>query len=310
MTGIILQGINNIFTVQSGEFIRLCRIKGKVLQDSENVYNPLAPGDIVHCEGDLITERLPRKNCLVRWNRKRNNMQAIAANVDQLILIGCVSEPPLRPRFLDRGAAIAELSGIPCIIAINKTDLGINSQDEERLEAFRKLGYEIILTSTKNNTGLSELKKLCLNKRTVFYGQSGVGKSSCINAMFPGLALKTGDISAKHNRGKHTTNFGRLLTSIDLLEPDSGIEIIDTPGIRELHVMGYSIPEIAAGYIEIAEAGRECAYNSCTHRHEPGCAVKEAVKSGLIHSDRYTSYLNCIQDMQELTKQFSTPELE
>lgn len=309
--GTILQGINNIFTVRIQEQRLLCRIKGKVLAGAENNYNPLAPGDQVVCSGDMILQRLPRRNNLFRWNRKRNNMQVVAANIDQIILFASVGQPPFRPRFIDRAIVLAEQCGVPCVIVVNKLDLGIEAAESRRIDIYRELGYPVLPISAATGEGMDELYQHCLHKRSVFYGQSGAGKSTAINALFPQAAQRTGDVSSKHNRGRHTTNYGRLLTWRELgSAADEAVELIDTPGIRELHLMGFSVAQIAAGYREILQLSHECGFNSCSHQHEPDCAVRRAVDAGAIHPDRYQSYLNSVQDTLALSRQFGTPEFE
>ncbi|AFG37709.1 ribosome small subunit-dependent GTPase A [Spirochaeta africana] len=310
MTGLVLQGINNIFTVMHENQTRLCRLKGKVLDGAENSYNPLAPGDLVEFEGELILRRHPRRNCLFRWNRKRNNMQAVAANVDQVVLFGSVGEPPFRPRFIDRALVLAELAGIPAVVVINKSDLTATAAEQERIDVYRQVGYRVHRISALTGDGLEDLRHILADKRSVLYGQSGVGKSSCINAMYPDCKLKTGEVSRKHNRGRHTTNYGRLLTAAELGSQGSATAIIDTPGIRELHIMGYTEYEIASGYREIAALAPGCSYNGCTHIHEPDCAVRAAVDRGELHPDRFASYAKTRADMQDLTKQYGVPRFD
>lgn len=313
MTGTVLQGINNIFTVRTAGAVQLYRLKGKILNEGSQgppEYNPLAPGDEVVLEEGQIVSRLPRANQLYRWNRKRNCMQIAAANVDQLLLFGSICEPPLRPRFIDRALVMSEWSRLPAVVIINKADLGGAQQDMERIAVYQSLGYRVLMISAHTGQGLPELADICRGSRSVLFGQSGVGKSTCINSLFPAVDLKTGDVSRKHNRGRHTTNYGRLLTAAELGADSAETEIIDTPGIRELHVMGFSEVEIAYGFREIRARADRCSYSSCTHLHEPDCAVRLAVQEKSIHPDRYTSYANTVADMQDLSRQFGVPEFE
>ena len=199
--GTVLQGINNIYTVESGSDIFECRIKGKLLSEDIKTYNPLAPGDKVLIEKDqhqpasaLITERLNRRNKFVRFNKKRNVPQILAANVDLILCISSVSSPPFRPRFIDR-VLVSAHNEIPVAIVINKTDLGITGQDEHRIKLFGKIGYKVFRTSAENNTGITRLVSYITGKRVVLIGQSGVGKSSICNAISPDLGQKIGEVN-------------------------------------------------------------------------------------------------------------------
>ncbi|THB62501.1 MAG: ribosome small subunit-dependent GTPase A [Spirochaetaceae bacterium] len=316
MKATVLKGINNIFTVQ---FIsetqssdaqlpgtQLCRIKGKVLPGAGQDYNPLAPGDMVEIDNGLIISRYPRKNRLYRWNRKRNNLQVFAANIDQLLIFGSVKSPPLRPRFIDRVLVMAENAHVDCIIVINKLELGPAEDELQRLETYRQLGYKVIMVSAYTGAGLDTLKHCLQAKRSVLYGQSGVGKSSCLNALFPHLDLSVGGLSKKHNRGTHTTNYGVLLEG----EAMGGLGIIDTPGIRELHLPGYTSSEVASGFRDIHAYGDSCEFDGCTHVHEPGCKVKKALADNLLHPDRYQSYLNILSDNEFLQAQYGVLNME
>lgn len=288
--GLVLFGINNIFTVQSGDETIECRLKGKVLKDTGVEHNPLAPGDRVAFQVDthdrhygMITERLERKNAFTRWNRKKNRIQTIAANVDSLVCVTSAGNPPFRPRFIDRVILEAERSEIPVILAANKCDLPMSRDMIIRLEDFRRMGYQVIRCSAVTGEGMQELAEGLTEKTVVFFGQSGVGKSTLLNRLYPGLGRKTGAVSIKNDRGIHTTVYSVLL-------PLKEGAVIDTPGIRELELRGLDFSELAYLFRDIRGFTDSCGLRNCRHLDEPDCAVREAARSGAIHPDRYESY--------------------
>jgi len=269
-----------------------CRIKGKILDDAEGFYNPLAPGDRVVVEPGtgMIVALEERKNFFSRFNQKGNCTQLLAANVDQVLCLTSSQSPPFRPRFLDRVLLQADAAGIPVIIVCNKIDLNDgNSSDAEtngRLDDFRRIGYAVIAVSAKTGTGLDELRRCINGKLSVLIGQSGVGKSSLINALLPELNIKTGTINEKYDRGNHTT------TLASMIEIDSATRIIDTPGIRRFVPDGIAADEIILYMREFSPLAGRCTYGiSCSHRSESGCRIIEAVANGTIHEDRYSSFL-------------------
>jgi ribosome biogenesis GTPase len=299
MTGIVLSGSRNIFTVRpDGEVHNLeCRIKGKILKGTEGFYNPLAPGDRVSLEFGMITSLEERKNLFSRFNQKGNEIQLLAANVDMVVCMTTRVSPPFRPRFLDRVLLQADIAEIPAIIVCNKIDLDDTDYDDsldidERLEEYKHLGYEVLEISAKTGEGLDELRGLINGKRSVLTGQSGVGKSSLINALLPGLNIKTGDINEKYDRGNHTTTLGSMIEA----GPANGFAadtwIVDTPGIRRFVPAGIAADELVVHMREFAPLAGKCSYGlSCSHRIEPGCKIMEAVAAGVIHEDRYNSFL-------------------
>jgi len=304
LSGLVLRGSRNIFTVrpeneQTAEHDAECRIKGKVLKIAEDHYNPIAPGDMVKIEVDpaqpgmgMIVALEKRKNFFSRFNQKGSNAQLLAANVDLVLCMTSRQSPPFRPRFLDRVLLQAESAGIPAIIVCNKIDLdGDDYNDDrldadERLEDFRRIGFEVAFISTKTGEGLDDLRRGIEGKRSVLIGQSGVGKSSLINALMPETNLKTGMINQKYDRGNHTTTISAMV------EINSNTWIIDTPGIRRFVPDGISPEEIILNMREFAPLAGKCSYGlSCSHRSEPGCKIMEAVAAGVIHEDRYNSFL-------------------
>ncbi|TVR01834.1 MAG: ribosome small subunit-dependent GTPase A [Spirochaetaceae bacterium] len=292
--GVVLSGANNIFQVNAEGKTVQCRIKGKVLWAVESEYNVLAPGDRVRIElsdgagnEGRIVERGPRDNHLSRWNRKRNAVQALAANVSLVAVVASPVLPPLRPRFVDRMLAAAELGGCELLIVLNKIDQGLPKQWAERITDYRRIGYPVCEVSAQTGVGLDELRARFAGVTVALAGQSGVGKSSLINAMLPGKTARTGDVSEKYSRGRHVTTAGETYRG-------DGLVIIDTPGIREIDLYPHSAVDIAWGFREFRDA--DCAYSGCTHLHEPGCGVVEMVESGAVHPDRYDAYCGCVAD--------------
>jgi ribosome biogenesis GTPase len=301
MRGLVLCGINNIYTVRTDGRELECRIRGKVLRQDEKVYNPIAVGDYVEVEADLhapedtgwIVEREERRSQLVRHNKKRRAPQVIAANVDTLVCITSSHKPPFRPRFVDRVLVSAHAGDVEPLIFLNKSDLGVGAAVERRLADYERIGYTVVRGSARDGTGLEQLTGAVGAGLTVFVGQSGVGKSSILNRIDPSLDLKVGQISRKFDRGAHTTNFASLV------ELAGGLRVIDTPGIRELELYDLEPQDLPHCFPEFAEFAQECDFQPCTHTHEEDCAVKAALQRGGIHTDRYESYLRMLEQLEE-----------
>ncbi|MCH3916342.1 MAG: ribosome small subunit-dependent GTPase A [Spirochaetia bacterium] len=294
MVGMITRGINNIFSAKCEGTVYSCRIKGKQLEAVSGEYNPLSVGDLVEftvtgTQEGLVTRRLPRRNCFQRWNVKGQCNQTVVANMDLLVCVCSCGVPPFRPRFIDR--VIASSQGIPVIIVLNKMELDMTEQEQERLELFGRLGYPVFRTSALEERGIEELSDYLRGKLAAFVGQSGVGKSTLVNVLL-GSGQRTGDVSLKYNRGRHTTNYALLLEQGDL-------HIVDTPGVRELIVPHRDPIEIANSFPEFREPASRCAYDGCLHDSEPDCEVKRQVEEGLIDADRYESYLRILQSLEE-----------
>jgi len=302
MTGTIYSGIKNIYDVRgkSGEHFE-CRIKGKKLKEDEQSYNPLAPGDkvlfdITDSQRGFITGRHARVNRFARWNRNQGAWQTIAANLDGLLCVISATRPPFRPRFVDRVLIAAQQGGVLPLILVNKVDLGVEPWIFERVEVWRSLGIEALLCSAVSGEGISKVKDIISNRTMVLFGPSGVGKTTLLNALIPGLDLLTGTVSLKSDRGRHITNFARLLDT-----PNSG-RLVDTPGIREIHVHGIAPEELSMWFPDFKEEDSGCSFQPCSHRHEPECAIRLAVDAGRIHPDRYTSYLRMRDDLEKETQ--------
>ena len=301
--GQVLYGINNIYTVEINGRQLQCRIKGKILKTEKNVYNPIAVGDFVRLHSDphseqvgWIVERSPRTSSLVRWNKKRNAIQVLAANAEVLVCVSSTQSPPFRPRFIDR--LLVSADRLEPLIVVNKSDLSLSVEAKDRIRNYKRIGYTVVLTSALTGRGVAQLRRKIRNKVAVFCGQSGVGKSTLLNRMFPGLDLAVGEISSKYDRGSHTTSFASLIRA------GEDFPIIDTPGIRELEIAGVEARDLAFYFPEFVPIAEKCSYPSCRHLDEPECAVRRAVDRGVIHSDRYESYLRIYEDVEAFAKAF------
>jgi ribosome biogenesis GTPase len=305
MRGLVIRGSRNIFTVrftsgrEKGEREEECRIKGKILKKAGGCYNPLAPGDVVEAEEGLIVSLEERKNVFARFNQKGQAPQLLAANVDLVLCVASPASPPFRPRFLDRCLAEAEIAGVPAALVINKWDLASPSSPEfldmeERLEDFRRIGYPVFRLSALSGFGMDEFRAFRAfidGKFSVLVGQSGVGKSSLVKALAPGLDIRTGPVNEKYDRGNHTTTLSVLL---EIPGPKGGAKtrMVDTPGIRRFLPEKIPPEDLIFYMREFAPLAGTCSYGlSCSHKSEPGCKIMEAVAAGVIHEERYDNFL-------------------
>lgn len=280
------------------------RIKGVLKLDDITSTNPIAVGDWVEAEmeneleGTVTIHSIEdRKNYIARVSPHRKvQHHIIASNLDQALLFATLREPRTSLGFIDRFLITAEAYHIPAVIVFNKADL-YRDKDLEKYaeweEMFQQIGYKVMLVSVLNGQGLDELKDLLHNKTTLISGHSGVGKSTFINTVFPELALRTQEVSGWSGKGLHTTTFA------EMFDLPGGGSIIDTPGIRELGLVGISRQELSHYYPEMRELINQCQFNNCLHMNEPGCAVKEAVRNGTIHPDRYVSYCTILDSIDE-----------
>lgn len=299
-TGVITRGINNIFSVMpehtSSETVMYnCRIKGKILQGIDIDYNPLAVGDRVIAQAisaheALILARLERTSRFVRWNAKRECDQTLVANMDMVAIVSSVDEPPFRPRFIDR--AIACTRNAKILVILNKCDLLFNKDGDQRFRHYQELGFDTFAMSAFDKEGIVVLKEYVKFHTVAFVGQSGVGKSTIVNALTGEGGQRVQDISGKFNRGRHTTNHALMMFC-------DGFTIVDTPGVRELLVPHDNPTELAEAFPEFARYAGECAFQPCLHWHEPNCRVKKALDEGLIHPDRYESYVRMLISLEE-----------
>ena len=274
-------------------------IKGKLRLKGFNSTNPIAVGDVVEYdrnEGEMATIRniLPRKNHIIRKSTNLSRQShVIASNLDMVFLIVTVEQPEVKLPFVDRFLVTCEAYNVPVTIILNKMDL-YSEQGLQMVEAFKEIyghaGYRVVETSAATGLGIDEIREMCNEKVVLFSGQSGVGKSSLISALDPNLNLRVGEISAYHQQGKHTTTF------YEMHPISSGGFVIDTPGIRGFGLVDVSQLELSGYFPEMLRVEDNCRFAPCTHTHEPGCAVKEAVENGEISVERYESYLGMLDE--------------
>ena len=281
------------------------RIIGKLRMDDIKTTNPVGVGDEVEVQyeaGDefkgVITQVLPRRNYIVRQSpRRKHDLHLLASNVDQAVLVTTIVSPMLKMGFIDRFLLMTEPHNIPVIIVINKNDL-FGDEEKEIFGGlkimYEDIGYRVISCSAQTGEGVDELRGLLKDKISLVAGQSGVGKSTLVNAIQPGLGLKTDEISEYSGKGQHTTTFAEMF-SLDL-----GGFIIDTPGIKMLSFNNLEPMDVAHNFREFFVVSSNCRFPNCLHRNEPGCAVKAAVEEGSISTLRYEHYLQIMAEIEDL----------
>lgn len=300
--GLVIKSTGSWYTVKTNDGeIHDCRIKGRFRMEGIRTTNPIAVGDQVDFEEDkeskVIVNIHDRKNYIIRKSSNLSkHSQIIASNVDQAFLIVTVNYPLTTTTFIDRFLAAAEAYRIPVRLIFNKIDR-YRPNDMDRLNElkaiYEKIGYKCYEISAKNGTHLDIIKDALKDNINLLSGHSGVGKSTLINAIQPGLDLKTGEISEAHSQGKHTTTFS------EMFELDFGGYIIDTPGIRGFGTIDMEKEEMSHFFPEIFETSKDCQFNNCSHIHEPKCAVKAAVEAGEISITRYESYLGMVMEDED-----------
>ena len=307
MTGTIVKNAGSWYVVRTDDGQLLsCQVKGNFRLRGIRSTNPVAVGDRVEVKGEglkmkgeglFITEICDRKNYIIR---KASNLSKqshiLAANVDQVLLVVTIAHPETSTTFIDRFLASAEAYRIPVILLFNKTDLYDTAElqrTKQLMTLYKELGYETLKCSVLNGDGMDHLDKLLCNCTTLLAGNSGVGKSTLLNALVPGLEARTDVISESHDTGQHTTTFSEMFTL-----PFGG-DIIDTPGIKGFGTFDIERTEVSHYFREIFEIGQECRFQDCTHTHEPHCAVLQAVEEGRIARSRFISYLSMLDDKDE-----------
>ena len=280
-----------------GETVR-CRIRGRLRLKGVRSTNPVVVGDEVACEADeggeyVIADILPRRNYVIRRaSNLSKESHIIAANVDQALLMASLRSPETPTEFVDRFLVTCEAYKVPVTILLSKLDL----QDAEAVAEFRAVyegaGYRVLEVSVREGRGVEEVRELLAGRTTLVSGNSGVGKSTLIQAIDPSLDIRTGEISESHHKGRHTTTFSTMYPLA------GGGAVIDTPGIKGFGLIDIDEAELWHYFPEMMRVAPACRFYNCTHTHEPGCAVTEAVKAGEIAWPRYESYLK-IRDEDE-----------
>lgn len=278
-----------------------CRLRGKFKIKGLKTTNPLAVGDRVSFEPEedqerkgVITKIEDRQNYIIRKSVKNpHHGHILAANLDQAVLIATLAMPRTSTGFIDRFLVTAEAYSIPAVLVFNKLDLlkELGMQQLEELKAiYEPLGYPCHFLSAKTEEGVKEFADLLQGKLTLLSGHSGVGKSTLLNAIAPEIGQKTAEISSFANKGTHTTTFA------EMFEVTSNSWVIDTPGIKELGLIDLDMEELSHFFPEMRERMHDCKFNNCSHTHEPGCAVMDAVEAGEIAGSRYINYLSMLEE--------------
>ena len=310
MSGLVVKNTGSWYTVRTddGQLIE-SKVKGNFRLRGIRSTNPVAVGDrvqlILNPEGTaFITEIEDRRNYIIRKSINLSKQShIIAANIDQALLVVTVIRPQTSTTFIDRFLASAEAYRVPVVLVFNKTDLldnDLRHYQEAMVNLYQTIGYDCRQISAETGDGVEDLRPLLEGKITLLSGNSGVGKSTLINRLVPGACLRTAEISDAHNTGQHTTTFSEMIS----LSGTSGIFgesgwLIDTPGIKGFGTFDMEPEEVTSYFKEIFHFAKECRFSNCTHTHEPGCAVLQALENHYIAQSRYQSYLSMLDDKEE-----------
>jgi len=291
--GLVVKSTGSWYRIWVDGSFQEVRAAGKIRLKGLKTTNPIAVGDWVMVRDDMIQEVVERKNYLIRRSTNLSKQYHIlAANLDAAILVASITRPRIAPGFIDRFLVNAEAYQVPAILVINKIDL-VEADDEELEDLaflYRSVGYPVHLLSTETEEGLSSLVESISGKTVLFSGFSGVGKSTLLNRIDPEFDQKTGAISEANEKGKHTTTFAEMFLMED------GTKIIDTPGIKEMGLVDFEAWELSHFFPEMNKHAKNCKFNNCIHKNEPGCGVKLALENAEIHPFRYQNYLSMLEE--------------
>ena len=302
MKGLVIKNTGSWVTVRledNNEEVN-CKMRGVFRLKGMRCTNPVAVGDIVQVEdkgGDalVVASIEPRRNYIIRRaSNLSKEFQIIAANLDQAVLVATLTNPETSTTFIDRFLATAEAYQVPAVLAFNKIDLLDSPELRKQLNDLKALyegiGYPVAVLSAETGEGVDSLRELLSGKMSLLSGNSGVGKSSIINLLVPDARVRVGDVSQAHHKGMHTTTFS------ELLDLPGGGSILDTPGVKAFGTIDFERSEVSHYFPEIFKISDDCRFNNCTHTHEPGCAVLEAVERGDIAPSRFVSYLSILDE--------------
>ncbi len=301
-SGIVTRATGSWYDVATATGPVRCRIRGRLRLKGARTTSPVVVGDRVKCERDdngdyTIVSVEPRHNYVIRRaSNLSKESHIIAANIDRAIVLATLQQPATPPEFVDRFLVTCEAYKIPATVVLSKCDL----QEPEAMAHFRAIyegaGYPVIEVSTRTGQGVEEIRAQLAGRTTLLSGNSGVGKSSLIAAIDPTLDIRTGEISESHLKGRHTTTFSTMYPLL------GGGAVIDTPGIKGFGLIDIDDGELWHYFPEMMRVGHDCRFYNCTHTHEPGCAVEEAVRQGIIAPQRYESYLKMLDDDEKYRK--------
>ena len=299
MQGLVLKAQSGFFWVKTDAGVLECTLRGRLKKERQSS-DIAVIGDVVEVKqvspkNGAIEAVEPRRSKLARraaGSRGVWSEDVLVANVDQVLLVFACANPPLSPRMLDRYLVLAEAEELDTVIVANKVDLVSNEQARALFAVYEQIGYPVIYTSTKQQTGLDDLRARLAGRISVVTGKSGVGKSSLLNAVQPGLGLATGEVSESLHKGRHTTTVAELHP----VESAAGGYVADTPGIRELGLWRLAKDSLDWCYREFRPFLDECYFAGCTHVHEPDCGVRAALAEGTITQERYDSYVKLYEE--------------
>lgn len=301
--GVVISSTGSWYEVATERGTLDCRIRGKLRLKGIRSTNPVVVGDRVMVEQDeqsnSIVEIIPRQNYVIRRaSNLSKESHIIAANIDRALLIVTLQAPTTPREFVDRFLVTCEAYKVPVTIVLGKADSLVDDLDAEAREfeaIYRDAGYDVLRLSSTTGVGVEEIREMLRGRTTLVAGNSGVGKSTLVRSIDPTLDIRTGEISESHHKGKHTTTFSTMY-------PIEGGYIIDTPGIKGFGLIDIESRELCRYFPEMMRLAPDCRFYNCTHTHEPGCAVSEAVKEGVVAWSRYESYLKILDEDDKYRK--------